>query len=95
MDEIFTIDSIDTRTSPIMYIIKDKQGTIVQPKFYTEELQKVDPVQTPLPAAKRPRKPTRPPPRKAKQEAITTLFGGQQPTILRPRSQRIASRQNL
>ena len=38
-DEIFQINGIDTRQTPIMYIIKDYDNDIIQGKFYEQELQ--------------------------------------------------------
>ena len=40
-EEIFTIDKIDRRTSPIMYVLKDEGGETIEGKFYVQELQKV------------------------------------------------------
>ena len=41
-EEIFKIHAIDKRDNPVMYILQDLKGEIVQGKFYHQELQVVD-----------------------------------------------------
>ncbi len=40
-EEIFRIAAIDTRDKPVMYVLKDLKGEILQGKFYHQELQVV------------------------------------------------------
>lgn len=40
-DEIFRVVGIDKKVQPIMYIIEDMKGEIIEGKFYKEELQDV------------------------------------------------------
>jgi len=40
-EEIFQIASVDARSFPVMYELKDYDGKAIEGKFYTEELQKV------------------------------------------------------
>ena len=40
-EEIFQIASVDSRSFPVMYVLKDYDGKTIEGKFYTEELQKV------------------------------------------------------
>jgi hypothetical protein len=42
-DEVYTISKIDSKSKPIMYIIKDIDGEQLGGKFYTEELQVISP----------------------------------------------------
>ena len=41
-EEIFKIHAIDKRDNPVMYILQDLKGEIIQGKFYRQELQVVD-----------------------------------------------------
>jgi len=41
-EEIFKIHAIDKRDNPVMYILQDLKGEIIQGKFYQQELQVVD-----------------------------------------------------
>ena len=41
-EEVFQVVGIDKRATPIMYIIQDLDGVVIQGKFYKEELQVVD-----------------------------------------------------
>jgi Integrase core domain/Chromo (CHRromatin Organisation MOdifier) domain len=38
-EEIFTITAIDTRDTPVMYVLKDLDGQVLHGKFYQQELQ--------------------------------------------------------
>lgn len=38
-DEVFQITEINTRQSPVMYVIRDEDENIIQGKFYEQELQ--------------------------------------------------------
>ena len=38
-DEVFQISDINTKQSPVMYVIRDENNDIIQGKFYEEELQ--------------------------------------------------------
>ena len=40
-EEIFTVDSIDRKTSPITYKLKDYQGEVIEGSFYREEIEVV------------------------------------------------------
>ena len=40
-EDVFQIVGIDNKTTPVMYIIQDLDGTVIQGKFYKEELQVV------------------------------------------------------
>ena len=42
-DEVFQIEKINTKQNPIMYVIKDYEGNIVDGKFYEQELQVIPP----------------------------------------------------
>lgn len=41
-DEVFIIDSINTKYKPTLYTLKDENEEIIQGSFYAQELQKVD-----------------------------------------------------
>lgn len=41
-EEIFKIHAIDKRDNPVMYILHDLKGEIIQGKFYHQELQLID-----------------------------------------------------
>ena len=38
-DEVFQISDINTKQSPVMYVIRDENNDIIEGKFYEEELQ--------------------------------------------------------
>ena len=38
-DEVFQISAINTKQSPVMYVIKDYENNVIQGKFYEQELQ--------------------------------------------------------
>lgn len=40
-DELFTVHAIDRKYSPLMYVLRDDSGEILQGKFYKQELQLV------------------------------------------------------
>ena len=40
-EEVFQIVGMDNKTTPVMYIIQDLDGNVIQGKFYKEELQVV------------------------------------------------------
>ncbi len=43
-EELFKINAVDTRYSPITYKVEDDDGEVIEGKFYAPELQKVEPV---------------------------------------------------
>ena len=40
-EEIFTVESINRKTSPIMYKLKDYQGNVIEGSFYRQEIEEV------------------------------------------------------
>jgi len=40
-DEVFRVIAIDTKQTPVMYTLQDLQGSVIQGKFYMQELQSI------------------------------------------------------
>jgi hypothetical protein len=40
-EEVFRVVGVDKRDSPVMYMIQDFQGKVIEGKFYKQELQKI------------------------------------------------------
>ena len=38
-EELFRVAAVDTRETPVMYVLEDLRGEVLQGKFYTQELQ--------------------------------------------------------